>query len=91
MSDEAKSKIQEIAWSVAAAILSALVLNGAGLYVQHRINQRDIETLQTSYNDLQGMVERNKAESDATRQRLTDQLYDIQRDVSYIRGTLEKR
>jgi hypothetical protein len=53
--------------------------------------EQRVNTIQLQTNELADKVERYKTESDLSRERLAERLGEIQRDVSYIRGTLEKR
>jgi monoamine oxidase len=88
--DERQTITRAVIASVLAGLISAMLMNAVGFYVQMHLNNQRIETLEASIVAMKDMVERNKAETDANRDRFNDRLSDIQRDVSFIRGTLEQ-
>jgi hypothetical protein len=88
--DERQTITRAVVASVLAGLISAMLMNAVGFYVQMHLNNQRIETLEASIVAMKDMVERNKAETDANRDRFNDRLSDIQRDVSFIRGTLEQ-
>ena len=88
--EERKTLTREVAASVVAALVVAMTVNAVGFYVQMQLNNHRINSLEESIVAMKEMVERNKAETDASRDRFNDRLSDIQRDVSFIRGTLEQ-
>jgi hypothetical protein len=88
--DERQTIARAVIASVLAGLISAMLMNAVGFYVQMHLNNQRIETLEASIVAMKDMVERNKAETDANRDRFNDRLSDIQRDVSFIRGTLEQ-
>lgn len=88
--EERKTLTREVVTSVVAALIVAMSVNAVGFYVQMQLNNQRIETLEASIVAMKDMVERNKVETDANRDRFNDRLSDIQRDVSFIRGTLEQ-
>ncbi len=91
MGDVAKSKLQDMAGSVVATLVVSICGGGFGVYVGYRLLEQRVNTIQLQTNDLADKVERYKAEADLLRERMSERLSEIQRDVSYIRGTLEKR
>ena len=91
MSDETSSRLKEVAASVAATLIVAVIVNALGLYVGYQLLQQRVGVIEVEQGALRAMIEKNKLETDATRERLNDRLSDIQRDVSFIRGTLEQR
>ena len=91
MSDETSSRLKEVAASVAATLIVAVIVNALGLYVGYQLLQQRVGVIEAEQGTLRTMIEKNKLETDATRDRLNDRLTDIQRDVSFIRGTLEQR
>jgi len=88
--EERKTITREVVASVVAALIVAMTVNAVGFYVQMQLNNQRIDTLEQSIVAMKDMVERNKVETDANRDRFNDRLSDIQRDVSFIRGTLEQ-
>jgi hypothetical protein len=72
-------------------LVVAVIVNALGLYVGYQLLQQRVGVIELEQGSLRAMIEKNKVETDATRERLNDRLSDIQRDVSFIRGTLEKR
>ena len=91
MGDEAKNKLQDMAGSIVATLVVSICGGGFGVYVGYRLLEQRVNTIQLQTNDLADKVERYKAEADLSRERMSERLSEIQRDVSYIRGTLEKR
>lgn len=91
MGDEQRNKLQEIAASVAATLIVSVIGGGFGVYVGYRLLEQKVNAIDRKTDDLAATVERYKIEADAVRERVNDRLGEIQRDVSYIRGTLEKR
>jgi hypothetical protein len=91
MGDEAKSRLQDMAGSIVATLVVSICGGGFGVYVGYRLLEQRVNTIQIQTNELADKVERYKTESDLSRERLAERLGEIQRDVSYIRGTLEKR
>lgn len=90
MGTDAKNRLQEIAASVAATLLVSVIGGGFGVYVGYRLLEQRVHVINEKYEKLTATVEKYKAETDAARDRLNDRLEDIRRDVSYIRGTLER-
>lgn len=91
MGADAKSKMQEIAASVVATLVVSIIGGGFGVYVGYRLLEQKVVAIDKKHDELAATVERYKIEADAVRERMNDRLGEIQRDVSYIRGTLEKR
>jgi hypothetical protein len=90
MPEDRKQITRDVMASVLAGIASAVLVNAVGFYVQMQLNAQRIDSLEKSIVAMREMVERNKVETDANRDRFNDRLSDIQRDVSFIRGTLEQ-
>lgn len=91
MGTDAKARLQEIAASIAATLVVSIIGGGFGVYVGYRLLEQRVQSIQQQTDQLHATVERYKVEADAARERMNDRLSEIQRDVSYIRGTLEKR
>lgn len=91
MGTDAKARLQEIAASIVATLVVSIIGGGFGVYVGYRLLEQRVQSIQQQTDQLHDKVERYKVEADAARERMNDRLSEIQRDVSYIRGTLEKR
>jgi phosphate/sulfate permease len=91
MSEQAKSKLQDMMGSIIASLIVSIVGGGASMYIGYRLLEQRVMAVEHDQKTLADMVDRHKTEADAARERMSDRLAEIQRDVSFIRGTLEKR
>jgi|LakMenE18May11ns_1017448.scaffolds.fasta_scaffold9007545_2 hypothetical protein len=90
MSEEQSEKA--VRWvSILWPVIMPIVGGAFGVYVAFKLLEQRVNTIQSQTSELADKVERYKAEADLSRERMSERLSEIQRDVSYIRGTLEKR